>query len=103
MSMRSVRPLRLHTASRLHRLIRFLEGRGPLRCRMGAAWACAVPCAIPRSPSFAPTGSLTTSQAALDAAAKQGAVVAHPPLELPGKGTFAIYIQGEVDYGLRQL
>ena len=42
-------------------------------------------------------------EAALDAASKQGALVAHPPLEIPGKGTFAIYIQGEVDHGLCQL
>ncbi|MGH9742022.1 MAG: VOC family protein [Candidatus Acidiferrum sp.] len=41
--------------------------------------------------------------AALDAATKQGALVAHPPLEIPGKGTFAIYIQGDVDHGLWQL
>jgi predicted enzyme related to lactoylglutathione lyase len=40
---------------------------------------------------------------ALDAASKQGALVAHPPLEIPGKGTFAIYIQGDVDHGLWQL
>jgi predicted enzyme related to lactoylglutathione lyase len=42
-------------------------------------------------------------EAALDAASKQGALVAHPPLELPGKGTFAIYIQGDVHHGLWQL
>jgi uncharacterized protein len=41
--------------------------------------------------------------AALDAASKQGAFVAHPPLEIPGKGTFAIYIQGGVNHGLWQL
>jgi hypothetical protein len=29
-------------------------------------------------------------EAALDAASKQVALVAHPPLEIPGKGTFAI-------------
>ena len=40
---------------------------------------------------------------ALDAASRQGAFVAHPPLEIPGKGTFAIYIQGGVDQGLWQL
>jgi uncharacterized protein len=39
-------------------------------------------------------------EAALDAASQQGALVAHPPLELPGKGTFAIYIQGGVEHGL---
>jgi predicted enzyme related to lactoylglutathione lyase len=42
-------------------------------------------------------------EAALDAASKQGALVAHPPLEIPGKGTFAIYIQGGVYHGLWQL
>jgi predicted enzyme related to lactoylglutathione lyase len=42
-------------------------------------------------------------EAALDAASKQGAQVALPPLEIPGKGTFAIYIQGGVDHGLWQL
>jgi predicted enzyme related to lactoylglutathione lyase len=42
-------------------------------------------------------------EAALDAAAEQGAVVAHPPLEIPGKGTFAIYVHGGVDHGLWQL
>jgi hypothetical protein len=25
------------------------------------------------------------------------------PLEIPGKGTFAIYLQGDVDHGLWQL
>jgi uncharacterized protein len=42
-------------------------------------------------------------EAALDAAKKQGAKVAHPPFQIPGKGTFAIYIQGDVDHGLWQL
>jgi hypothetical protein len=40
--------------------------------------------------------------ASLEAASKQGTFVAHPPLEIPGKGTFAIYIQGDVDHGLWQ-
>ena len=35
--------------------------------------------------------------------AVRGALVAHPPLEIPGNGTFAIYIQGDVDHGLWQL
>jgi predicted enzyme related to lactoylglutathione lyase len=42
-------------------------------------------------------------EAALHAVTKQGASIAHPPLELPGKGTFAIYIQGNVGHGLWQL
>jgi uncharacterized protein len=42
-------------------------------------------------------------EAALNAASKQGTLVAHPPLGIPGKGTFAIYIQGGVNHGLWQL
>ena len=42
-------------------------------------------------------------EAALAAASKQGAFIAHPPLEIPGKGRFAIYIQGGVNHGLWQL
>ena len=42
-------------------------------------------------------------EAALAAATKQGAIVAHPPLMIPGKGTFAIYIHGGVNHGLWQL
>lgn len=37
---------------------------------------------------------------ALDAAESAGAETAHPPLELPGHGTFAIYFQGGVQHGL---
>ena len=32
----------------------------------------------------------------------QGAEIAVPPLEIPGKGRFAIYINGSVDHGLWQ-
>jgi predicted enzyme related to lactoylglutathione lyase len=41
-------------------------------------------------------------EAAVAAAAAAGAVIAHPPLEIPGRGTFAIYIQGDVEHGLWQ-
>ncbi|CCO47960.1 putative Glyoxalase/Bleomycin resistance protein/Dihydroxybiphenyl dioxygenase [Vibrio nigripulchritudo SOn1] len=33
----------------------------------------------------------------------QGAEIAVPPLEIPGKGTFAIYILGSIEQGLWQL
>lgn len=42
-------------------------------------------------------------EAALDAAVKAGGEMAHPPLELPGHGRFAIYVQGGVHHGLWQL
>jgi uncharacterized protein len=40
--------------------------------------------------------------AALDAAVQGGGQIAHPPLEIPGHGTFAIYHQGGNDHGLWQ-
>ena len=40
---------------------------------------------------------------AVAAAVEAGGVIAHPPLELPGLGTFAIYIQGGIHHGLWQL
>lgn len=41
-------------------------------------------------------------QAAVEAAKAAGAKIAHPPLEIPGQGTFAIYILGGIDHGLWQ-
>ena len=40
--------------------------------------------------------------AALAAAVGAGGEVAHPPMEIPGHGTFAIHIQGGVHHGLWQ-
>jgi predicted enzyme related to lactoylglutathione lyase len=42
-------------------------------------------------------------EAALAAAVRAGAQVAHPSMEIPGLGSFAIYIAGGVDHGLWQL
>jgi predicted enzyme related to lactoylglutathione lyase len=42
-------------------------------------------------------------EAAVAAAVGAGGEVAHPPLEIPGHGTFAIYILGGVHHGLWQL
>jgi predicted enzyme related to lactoylglutathione lyase len=41
-------------------------------------------------------------EAALAQAVKAGGEIAHPPLEIPGFGTFAIYIQGGIHHGLWQ-
>ncbi len=41
-------------------------------------------------------------EAAVAAAVQAGAEVAHPPMEIPDHGTFAIYIQGGVHHGLWQ-
>ena len=41
--------------------------------------------------------------AAVAAAVQAGGEVAHPPMEIPGHGTFAIYLQGGNDHGLWQM
>lgn len=41
-------------------------------------------------------------ESAVAAAVDAGAQLAHPPLEIPGHGTFAIYIEGGVQHGLWQ-
>lgn len=42
-------------------------------------------------------------EAAVAAAVAAGGEVAHPPMEIPSHGTFAIYILGGVQHGLWQL
>ncbi len=42
-------------------------------------------------------------EAAAQAAVEAGADMAHPPMEIPGYGKFAIYIQGGIHYGLWQV
>lgn len=42
-------------------------------------------------------------EAALAAAVGAGGQVAHPPMNIPGHGTFAIYIQGGIHHGLWQM
>ncbi len=41
-------------------------------------------------------------EAAVAAAVEAGGEVAHPPMEIPDHGTFAIYIQGGIHHGLWQ-
>lgn len=40
---------------------------------------------------------------AVEKARSAGAMIAHPPLELAGQGTFAIYVLGGIQHGLWQL
>ena len=42
-------------------------------------------------------------EAAAAAAVEAGGEIAHPPMELPGYGTFAIYFQGGIQHGLWQV
>ncbi len=41
-------------------------------------------------------------EAAVKAAEAAGARIAVPPMEIPGQGTFAIYLLGGIDHGLWQ-
>ena len=41
-------------------------------------------------------------ESAVAAAEDAGGEVAHPPMKIPGHGTFAIYIKGGVEHGLWQ-
>jgi predicted enzyme related to lactoylglutathione lyase len=41
-------------------------------------------------------------EAAVAAVVQAGGVIAHPPMEIPGYGTFAIYLLGGIDHGLWQ-
>ena len=40
--------------------------------------------------------------AAAEAAQAAGAQIAHPPMDIPGEGRFAIYILGGIHHGLWQ-
>ncbi len=42
-------------------------------------------------------------ESAVAAAVEAGGEVAHPPMEIPGRGVFAIYVLGGVHHGLWQL
>lgn len=42
-------------------------------------------------------------KAAVAAAEKAGGKVAIPPMEIPGQGTFAIYVLGGIDHGLWEM
>jgi len=41
--------------------------------------------------------------AAVEAAQAAGGEIAHPPMEIPGRGMFAIFVQGGVHHGLWQI
>lgn len=41
-------------------------------------------------------------EAAVAAVVEAGGEIAHPPMEIPGHGTFAIYIQGGIQHGFWQ-
>ena len=54
-------------------------------------------------PVVRPYALVDDIEAAVAAAEAAGAEIAHPPMELPGHGTFAIYFLGGIQHGLWQL
>ena len=42
-------------------------------------------------------------ESAVESVRAAGAELAHPPMEIPGHGKFAIYVQGGIQHGLWQL
>ena len=61
------------------------------------------PMSADESPIVRPYTLVTDIDAAVETVVAAGAELAHPPLELPGHGTFAIYIQGGIQYGFWEL
>jgi len=55
------------------------------------------------APVVRPYWLVADIEAAVAAVVAAGGEVAHPPMEIPGHGTFAIYLQGGNDHGLWQL
>ncbi len=53
-------------------------------------------------PTVRPYWLVADINAAVDSAVKSGAEIIHSPPEIPGIGTFAIYVLGKVHHGLWQ-
>lgn len=60
------------------------------------------PMAEHEAPVVRPYVLVDDIEAAVAAAEAAGAQIAHPPLAIPGQGTFAIYILGGIQHGLWQ-
>lgn len=54
-------------------------------------------------PVVRPYWLVSDMDAAVAAVVQAGGKIAHPPMEIPGHGRFAIYLQGGNDHGLWQL
>lgn len=54
------------------------------------------------TPVVRPYWLVANLKKALAAAEAAGAEVAHPPMEIPGHGSFAIYVHGGIHHGLWQ-
>lgn len=80
-----------------------LGGARTAQLRDGSSVGVRGPLRDTEEPIVRPYWLVDDIAAAVNAVSGQGAFIAHAPLEIPGKGTFAIYIQGGVNHGLWQL
>jgi uncharacterized protein len=53
-------------------------------------------------PVVQPYWRVDNIEAAVAAAVEAGGELAHPPMEIPGHSSFAIYLQGGIDHGFWQ-
>jgi predicted enzyme related to lactoylglutathione lyase len=54
------------------------------------------------APVVRPYWLVDNIEATVAAAVEAGGEIAHPPMEIPGHGTFAIYLQGGIDHSFWQ-
>jgi predicted enzyme related to lactoylglutathione lyase len=79
---------------------------GNARCAVltdGGRLAVRAPMRATEQPIVRPYLLVDDIDAVVKAAETAGAIVALPPMEIPGEGTFAIYILGGIEHGLWQL
>lgn len=68
----------------------------------GALVGVRAPLRESEAPVVRPYWLVDDIEAAVAAAVQAGGAIAVPPMEIPGHGTFAIYLQGGIDHGLWQ-
>jgi predicted enzyme related to lactoylglutathione lyase len=69
----------------------------------GAIMGVRAPLRATEGPVVRPYWLVDDIKAAVAAAVEGGGELAVPPMEIPGRGKFAIYVQGGVDHGLWEL
>ena len=80
-----------------------LGGARTARLPGGGIVGVRAPMHVTELPIVRPYWLVDDIRAALAEVVAKGAFIAHPPLEIPGKGTFAIYFAGGAQHGLWQL
>jgi predicted enzyme related to lactoylglutathione lyase len=76
--------------------------QGRPKCREVGLVGVRAPLRETEAPVVRPYWLVDNIEAAVAAAVEAGGEIAHPPMEIPGHGTFAIYLQGGIDHGFWQ-